>query len=718
MRGHEHCKRNGCRIWLTQLLVLCAGGTDALAARQPEDLLALSLEQLADIPVSGVGSLTETRWHHLPASVTRISASDIAASGARSLDELLEIFVPGLQVWNKTNADQIGMRGVISDRNTKYLLLVNGRQMNEDTSLGAFSERFLSLLGDIDHINVIRGAGSSIYGPGAIAGIISIETLEGRNVEHTRIQVRAGALEEFIAAEYNTAHRFSHGGELLFYYGIDDYRGADSDDATLQFSQPLTNVATATTVPAYSPIPFGTTDYHGAHRDQPRHKLHLDYRQGDWRSWLRYTKGGQSRDLSDNSFANLSPAQLAAESYGYQQLTWSGEHLLHFSGDLLIETRLGYDLLDLEYGERNYREDEVNLRSLLHWQPAAGHQLAAGIELNREYLGKESLGYPGGDANITTALTALDSGSWVTNSLGLLAEYQWQLAPDWILFAGGRADQHTYTEWLYSPRLALVFSASQQDQLKLMLNRSVRRAEEETLRESYLTSRDRDGRHEQLDALELSWERQGPRQSRFLASLFWNDYDLIAWDSSAGAINEIGNLKTLGVELEAHSQWQRHRISALYSFVQEQDFTLADSDVTQFISASVYGYGDDLANWAQHSLKLIHQYAFDEQWSSFASLRSFWDLDGTEAMADYNRIEHSNAISILPRTDGRNEAFESRHYLNLGLSWQERSTTLRLQAYNVLGWHDKELNRRNTFSRAGQYRTEAAALALSWTQDF
>lgn len=700
------------------LLELCASGADALAARQSEALLELSLQQLADIPVSGVGSLTETRWQHLPASVTRISASDIAASGARSLDELLEIFVPGLQVWHKTNADQIGLRGVISDRNTKYLLLVNGRQMNEDTSLGAFSERFLSLLGDIEHINVIRGPGSSIYGPGAIAGIINIETREGRDSDGTWTQVRAGAIEEFVAAEVSTAYRFGHGGELLFYYGIDDYRGAGNDDATVQFSEPLTNAATGIQVPAYSPVPFDTADYHSAHRGQPRHKLHLDYRQGDWRSWLRYTKGGQSRDLSDNSFASLTPQQLTAESYGYQQLTWSSEQLHHFNSDLMLETRLGYDLLDLEYGERNYREDEMNLRALLHWQPAQGHQLAGGIELNREYLGKDSLGYPGGDANITTALTALDSGTWITNSLGLLAEYQWQMAPDWILFAGGRADQHTYTEWLYSPRLALVFGTSEQDQLKLMLNRSVRRAEEETLRESYLVSGDRDGRHEQLDAVELSWERHGPQQSRLLASLFWNDYDLIAWDSTASAINEIGTLQTLGIELEAHGQWQQHHFIALYCFVQQQDFTLADPDVTPFISASVYGYGDDLANWAQHSLKLIHQYAFNAQWSSFASLRSFWGLDGTAAMADYNRIEHNNTIGILPRTDGRTDAFASRHYLNLGLSWQQQDTVLRLQAYNVLGWNDQELNRRNTFSRAGQYRTEAATLALSWTQDF
>ena len=46
-------------------------------------------------------------------------------------------------------APHMGMRGIIGDRDDKYLLVLNGRVLNEKTHYGALSERDLPLLGDI-----------------------------------------------------------------------------------------------------------------------------------------------------------------------------------------------------------------------------------------------------------------------------------------------------------------------------------------------------------------------------------------------------------------------------------------------------------------------------------------------------------------------------------------------------------------------------------------
>ena len=130
------------------LFVMMAGFSpwaNASSENTLNNLLDLPLEELLNVSVSGVGSLTETKWRHLPASVTYISNKDITRSGARSLDDLLEIYVPGFLVWLKTNGNRMGLRGIISNRNTKMLLLVNGRLMNEHTSLGIISERYLSM---------------------------------------------------------------------------------------------------------------------------------------------------------------------------------------------------------------------------------------------------------------------------------------------------------------------------------------------------------------------------------------------------------------------------------------------------------------------------------------------------------------------------------------------------------------------------------------------
>ncbi|MEE2733167.1 MAG: TonB-dependent receptor [Pseudomonadota bacterium] len=698
------------------LLATCLSAANLGHAAQKSrsgDLFALPLEDLLSVRISGVGSLTETQWRHKPASVTRITRQDIERSGARSLDELLETYVPGFQVWLKTNGNPMGLRGIISDRNTKMLLLVNGRLMNEHTSLGIISERYLSLLGDIQSIDVTRGPGSSVYGPGAIAGVINIKTLNGDGFDGQDIRVRAGAGEEFYSMELRSGTHFESGGSLFAYYGIDQYKGADHDDAEMQFSLDFTNAINGQSVPAHQPVPFGVTPYNGAHRELPRHKLHLEYQQDALTAWARYTRGGIARDLSLSSYTNVDPAELLDESFGYQQGTITLDYQPQISPDLRLDARLSADVLDIEYGDRNYREDEWMGRLLAHWQATAAHQLSGGVEYSVETFGKKSLGYPHSDPFISNSLTALDSGTWRTDMLSLLLDYQWHLNNLWTLFAGGRSDRHAYTDWMHSPRLGLVYEPDPDNQYKLLLNRSVRRADDDNLREYHLSTGRRDGRTETMNALELAWEHQWDGRHRSLASLFFNDYDLVGWDSSVMQINRIGTLKTLGLELELHWQWQQQSLALMYSYVAEQDFKLDQANSGQFISASVYGYGDDLANWANHSLKLIYTRRLTSTWEGFTSLRYLTGLDGSEAMADYNRIENNNSVSSLPRTDGSGKAYEDRAFWTLGLRYNRDDLTLSLHGYNLLGLFDSDWNRRNAFGRSDQYRLEAPAFAVS-----
>ncbi len=202
---------------------------------------------------------------------------------------------------------------------------------------------------------------------------------------------------------------------------------------------------------------------------------------------------------------------------------------------------------------------------------------------------------------------------------------------------------------MHSPRFAAISTPKQQDQYKLLLNRSTRRADDDNLREYYLLTGNKNGRTESMDAVELNWEHQWHNKHRSSVSLFFNDYDLVGWDGSAQQINRIGNLKTLGLELEGHLKFERQSLSILYCYVAEEDFTLAEAGVRQFISASVYGYGSDLANWAKHTLKFIYLTQMNKHWEYFSSLRMLMDLSGSEAMADYNLIENNNSVSSLPR---------------------------------------------------------------------
>ena len=64
-------------------------------------------------------------------------------------------------------------------------------------------------------------------------------------------------------------------------------------------------------------------------------------------------------------------------------------------------------------------------------------------------------------------------------------------------------------------------------------------------------------------------------------------------------------------------------------------------------------------------------------------------------------------------------AFRGSYFLDFGVQRKLccDQGILRLDLYNVLGWIDKDLNKRNVLRRA-YYRSEAAALALSLRWEF
>jgi len=110
-----------------------------------------------------------------PIGMTVIDSGQIAASTASNLPELLAQQV-GIQVRDNTGSPdrQIDLRGfgMSGDQNT--LILLDGRRLNENelasTRLSAIP------LASIERVEILRGAGSVLYGGGATAGTIHIIT--------------------------------------------------------------------------------------------------------------------------------------------------------------------------------------------------------------------------------------------------------------------------------------------------------------------------------------------------------------------------------------------------------------------------------------------------------------------------------------------------------------------------------------------------------------
>ena len=160
----------------TLLLItfLFISSISALAADDLRNLSDMSLEELMNVKVT-VATKSEVNLRESPGIVTSISSEDIRNSGARDLDDILTLFVPGFQLANDVEvAKGPAIRGIYAIEG-KVLLLIDGIEANDDVWGNIlFQNHYPADL--IDHIEVIRGPGSAIYGSYASLGVISVTT--------------------------------------------------------------------------------------------------------------------------------------------------------------------------------------------------------------------------------------------------------------------------------------------------------------------------------------------------------------------------------------------------------------------------------------------------------------------------------------------------------------------------------------------------------------
>jgi len=115
-----------------------------------------------------------------PADVVVLRGSDLKAQGYRTLGDAL-----GGVLGFISNADHayqgMGMAGVytLGDQNTRMLILLDGHALNSPAEVGSskLGEDFGIPLELVDHIEVVRGPASSLYGNNAFQGLVNVSTL-------------------------------------------------------------------------------------------------------------------------------------------------------------------------------------------------------------------------------------------------------------------------------------------------------------------------------------------------------------------------------------------------------------------------------------------------------------------------------------------------------------------------------------------------------------
>lgn len=222
-------------------LFLPLGGVLAKEPRDPHER-AIVLEEMV---------VTATRdWEEIrktPANVTVITTRQIEESGATTIPELLvqqESILFRDYTGNNGATSMIDMRGFGGDNPFgKVLILVDGVRMNP-MDMSTFNWMQIPLQ-NVERIEIVRGAGSVMYGDTAIGGVVHIITKKGYGKPLFQMAVIAGSygLHDERFSVSGSEGKLSYAGtfENRFSWGYRDRSKTDAQGGNINVGYDLSD---------------------------------------------------------------------------------------------------------------------------------------------------------------------------------------------------------------------------------------------------------------------------------------------------------------------------------------------------------------------------------------------------------------------------------------------------------------------------------------------
>ena len=160
------------RYLLPAILLLGTQIASAQSILKDKDDKELSV-LLNEVVITGTG--TEHYLKDAPVQTEVITSKALEQYQARSIDDLLSGLSPSLTFHDGDMGSHIQLNGLNNDY---ILIMINGKRMNGD--VGGQNDLNQLNPANIERIEIVKGAASSLYGSDAIAGVINIITKRNR----------------------------------------------------------------------------------------------------------------------------------------------------------------------------------------------------------------------------------------------------------------------------------------------------------------------------------------------------------------------------------------------------------------------------------------------------------------------------------------------------------------------------------------------------------
>lgn len=172
---------------VASLMAASLGASPAFAQSDTSDLQSL-LEQSVVTTASKSAETSTTA----PATSSTLTAEDIRRYGLHSIAEAIDFLSLGAVTANPLDTAEAGARGVLlsADSGDHFLLLVDGHAVNEPLlGTARFDQGAGIPIEMVDHIEVILGPGSVLYGSNAMLGVINVITKRAKDWQGTHVAV-------------------------------------------------------------------------------------------------------------------------------------------------------------------------------------------------------------------------------------------------------------------------------------------------------------------------------------------------------------------------------------------------------------------------------------------------------------------------------------------------------------------------------------------------
>ena len=459
------------------LLVLLAAGRARAAEpvdpfSEPDEAELFRAEQR----VVTVASRYAQTVDQAPSIVTVVTDSEIRARGYRTLSDVLRE-IPGIYVTvSKESRGLAWFRGVTSDDNNKFLLLVDGVPWYDGIYTHAFIDDYLPLV-DVKQVEVIKGPGSAIYGTNAFAGVINVVTYGADDLQGGFARMAVGD-DGRLGMAAVSADRIERGGRSIEVGAFARYLDRDGDglDTTPKGRANVTGLDPHRAFNAGFRLRVGGFQARADLVDY-RHTYFVNAQDDPFDVMLQsadeYALRYRNRFLSARYDLSLGPMGrfspwLYAQRYdnpGTYAFLGDPETTLTGSG---AETRFTGTLVQaLKTSERYGAGVEVELH------PLPTHTTVGGVGVEATHVVRlEDVYYVDFDPDPVSGGFRAEP-AWIQD-LYAFAQHTWT-ASWWLEATGGlRLDAHSYFGAFPSPRAGLLFVPAEGSAVKLLYGRAFR----------------------------------------------------------------------------------------------------------------------------------------------------------------------------------------------------------------------------------------------------